>query len=263
MHDRTYATRETHANLQYEKCMLRSHNLFGRARVMMVAELVSFQNLLRRSIPLGGPSSSSPVHVGGPLYATWWSSESWVRGWSRGSVVFFSLASLVALAWTIGELVGYLTGALKGNVWLSFGSICVNVMLFVGIMMFLASGASEGGKEEDSQNPIFFFRWYGQYFQQAMVRFLGSSNGSYGASSDSLVWNGRLVYLRREMTKLAEETKRDCAQMLKVVESTVHQSEQMTRTEVCGLEKSISELLAEQKEMKEQFTTLLEKRRFV
>lgn len=144
---------------QYEKCMPQSHNyLFGSARVMMAAALVSFQNLLRRSIPQGGPSSSSPIHVGGPLYATWWSSESWVRCWSRESVVFFSLASLVALVWTIGELVGYLTGALEGNVWLSFGSICVNVTLFVGIMMFLASGASENGKE-DSQNPIFFFRW--------------------------------------------------------------------------------------------------------
>jgi hypothetical protein len=227
---------------------------------MMVAELVSFQNLLRRC-PQNGPSSSTPVHDGGPLYATWWSSESWVRGWSRGSVVFFSLASSVASIWILGELVGYFTGALKGNVWLSFGSICVNVALFVGIMMFLAGGAGESGKDGDDPNPIFFFRWYGQYFQNAMVRFLGSSNGAMnGANKDDLAWNGRLVYLQREMANLAKDTRKDCHDMLRGVENSVLKGETMIRSEVSGLEKSMVEMLAEQREMKEQFRALLQKR---
>jgi hypothetical protein len=230
---------------------------------MMVAELVSFQNLLRRC-PQHGPSSSSPVRDGGPLFATWWSNESWVRGWSRGSVVFFSLASSVTLIWTLGEVVGYFTGALKGNIGLSFGSICINVALFVGIMMFLAGGAVESGTEADGPNPIFFFRWYGQYFQQAMVRFLGSSNGTLrGTNKDDLVWNGRLVYLQREMANLAKDTRKECNDMLRGVESSVLKGEASIRTEVSGLEKSIAEMVAEQREMKEQFRAILQKRGFV
>ncbi|KAL3903903.1 MAG: hypothetical protein SGARI_005170 [Bacillariaceae sp.] len=39
------------ASDSYEKCLLKSRKLFGRARVMLVAELVSFQSLLRKRDP--------------------------------------------------------------------------------------------------------------------------------------------------------------------------------------------------------------------
>ena len=64
------------ASDSYEKCLVRSQYLFGRARVMLIAELVSFQNLLRRH----GEEEVATYGV----YSVWCWSDSWANGWSRG-----------------------------------------------------------------------------------------------------------------------------------------------------------------------------------
>ena len=64
------------ASDSYEKCLVRSQHLFGRARVMLIAELVSFQNLLRRH----GEEEVATYGV----YSVWCWSDSWANGWSRG-----------------------------------------------------------------------------------------------------------------------------------------------------------------------------------
>lgn len=229
---------------------------------MMIAELVSFQQLLRRNSQQGITSSSTSDL--GLLSNSWWSGDSWINGWSRGSLVFFTLSFLIFFTWTIGELSGYFAGPRLANAWLSFGSIFVNVGLYVGVMFFLASGATDRGNikdgDDESQSPLFFFRWYGQYFQQMMVRVLGSSGGSSAKNGDDL-WKGRLVFLQSEMAKIAQDTKLECKDMLRGVERTVGQSENQVRGEVALLEKSIASFMEEQRKTNERIHSVLDKRR--
>jgi len=229
------------ASDSYEKCLIRSRNLFGRARTMMIAELVSFQNLLKRN-------EMSDQSAGSMVYATWWSSDSWAHGWSRGSVVFFGLSSLVVVTWTVAEVLGHLVGTQYGNLWMSLGSVCVNVALFVCIMLVLSVGASE------KTDKKFCGEWYGRYFQKAMLRMLGSSGGKSGSAQSGmdLEWNGRLLYLRNEMVRLSNETKEDCRSMMRLLEDKMHQSETLLRSEAASIERGLSDLTSERQAMKDQ-----------
>lgn len=226
----------------------------------MIAELVSFQQLLHRNSQQGVTSSSTSDL--GLLSNSWWSSDSWINGWSRGSLVFFTLSFLIFFVWTIGELAGYFAGPRLGNAWLSFGSIFVNVGLYVGVMFFLASGATDRTtiKDSENQSPMFFFRWYGQYFQQMMVRVLGSSGGTAAQDGGDL-WKGRLVFLQSEMSKIAQDTKTECKDMLRGVETSVVKSENQLRHEVSILEKSLVAFIEEQRQTNARINDILDKRR--
>ena len=83
------------ASDSYEKCLLKSQKLFGRARVMLIAELASFQSLLRRcDQDAKSQDQSSPKDI---VYSKWWSSTGLNHNWSRGSVLFFWLSGVVTV----------------------------------------------------------------------------------------------------------------------------------------------------------------------
>lgn len=81
------------ASDSYEKCLLKSQKLFGRARVMLIAELASFQSLLRRT-DSDSDSLNSPLK--GIVYSKFWTSSG-SNNWSRGSVLFFWLTMVVTV----------------------------------------------------------------------------------------------------------------------------------------------------------------------
>lgn len=84
------------ASDSYEKCLLKSQKLFGRARVMLIAELSSFQTLLRKKDQDDTSSQSSTTE--GVVYSKWWTSSGLTRNWSRGSVLFFMLSMFVMVS---------------------------------------------------------------------------------------------------------------------------------------------------------------------
>lgn len=210
---------------------------------MMVAEMVSFQNLLKRNNV--DESTESAV------YATWWSSDSWAQGWSRGSVVFCGLSCFVVAIWTLAEVLGHLVGVQYGNIWMSLGSVCVNVVLFVCIMVVLSVGASTERTE-----ARFCSEWYGRHFQRAMLHLLGTSGDSNLDNAD-FDWNGRLLYMRNAVEKLNATNKDECRSLIKVLESRMHQSETHVRTELSAIEKSVSNLQAESREIKTEMREAL------
>lgn len=133
----------------YEKCLIRSKMLFGRARVMLIAELASFQNLLRKDTRKEGDAPES-------IYSQWWYGTfgSGNQRWSRGSVVFFLLSALVVLVWFIAETVGYFRGRRIGNYIFSLCSILVNVILYCFIVAMLSSGASSANNGTGSRRVL-------------------------------------------------------------------------------------------------------------
>lgn len=84
------------ASDSYEKCLLKSQKLFGRARVMLIAELASFQSLLRRR-DQDAESTESP-RAKGIVYSKWWTSSGLSHSWSRGSILFFWLSMIVTVS---------------------------------------------------------------------------------------------------------------------------------------------------------------------
>jgi hypothetical protein len=89
------------ASDSYEKCLLKSQKLFGRARVYFLAKLASFQSLLRkRDLDADAPVDTLDQENDG-VYSSWWTSGSWswTRKWSRATVLFFVISLIVTCIW--------------------------------------------------------------------------------------------------------------------------------------------------------------------
>jgi hypothetical protein len=228
------------ASDSYEKCLVRSQNLFGRARVMLIAELVSFQNLLMKADNTSYISNEK--NFKSSIYSRWWSSGPWSRNWSRGSVLFFCLSITVIVGWTLAELLGYARGKRYGSILFSLASVLVNVILFAAIMVFLSKGAAstkkEPSKEDDEESD--------SMVQRAMLRLLGTSRDSQvdrrKARGEIDDWNGRVDYLQREMTHIAEQQKSLAVELSKSTENLVSQSEARLQAELCMIEQNFSYL---------------------
>jgi hypothetical protein len=146
----------------------------------MLAELVSFQKLLRARRPKFYSNNDQKTTKNG-----------------RGSTIFFASSLCLVIVWTIGEVVGYLTGPRQSTVLAaSLGSVFVNVCLFAFIMLVLSPNAV---KEEDLQEEQSNGRqaFYSRYFQKAMMHLLGSSIANREPADYQ--WQGRLLYLRDEL----------------------------------------------------------------
>lgn len=224
------------ASDSYEKCLLRSQHLFGRARIMLVAELVSFQNLLRRS-----EQSEEGV------YSAWWTTSALVQNWSRSSVLFFCVSASVMVTWTLAELLGYSRGERHGNILFSLASVAVNVILFIMIMMFLANGASlradkVDADSDESNSPDSFL-------QRAMLRLLGASrNPSLEADfkrNDINDWSGRVHFLQQEMSKIAKEQTSLSMEHAKTMENLISLTESRLRMEINDLHEHFGSLVKE------------------
>lgn len=228
------------ASDSYEKCLVRSENLFGRARVMLIAELASFQNLLRKT-----DQSQDRLTLSTRIYSKWWSSRPWNQDWSRGSVLFFSLSLVVILAWIVGETVGYASRERSGDVILSLASIMVNLVLFIAIITFLASNSAHSGSKKEPYDEVddelstsYTVGWRNGFIQKVMLRILGTSSDGYLKSTGSDEWNGRVHYLHREMKRIAEESSTLLNEQSKGMENLVKISESRLRTQMLTIERS-------------------------
>ena len=221
----------------YEKCLVRSQCLFGRARVMLVAELVSFQNLLRTN-------TDSKVSLMS-IYTQWRSGEVWNKGLSHGSSLFFMLSSLVVVAWTAGEAIGYFGGTRHGLFISSLLSILVNVVLFAAIIWFLQSG-----HDDPSSNNRHEF--YYNCFQKSILRMLGSTQDSASLVRNSDEWRGRVDYLQREMIRIANESNSVWSKQMESMERHVVLSECRIRSELTSLEDTLEEFKVDMRAILQQ-----------
>jgi hypothetical protein len=212
------------ASDSYEKCLLRSQHLFGRARVMLIAELVGFQNLLQTTAPQVNPGTKQE------LYSSWRSPGRLIRHWSRASILFFSLSVLVIVAWTISELLGYAKGEQHANIAFSLASVIVNVGLFAIIMVFLAAASANRNQSPSGKDPN------DGPLLGAMLHLLGVSRNPDHCNKDDDQWNGRVNYLEREMRSIAEDQRILAGQQVKTMENLVNQTELRLKAELEAME---------------------------
>ena len=213
----------------YEKCLIRSQFLFGRARVMILAELISFQNLLRKD------SNPQYDHSQWNVCRRIWMRQR-SKGWSRGSLIFFALSASVVIIWFIGEMVGYAAGEHYGQIAFSLGSILVNVSVLLIIVAFLSQGTS-GMTDASSDDALRGCTscWYRNSIQRCMVRLLGTSeSSSFEKDYDSDSWRGRAIYIQREMTRITAESRAQIKAETKALEGQIY-------SEVGSLERRVLE----------------------
>jgi hypothetical protein len=237
----------------YEKCLIRSQSLFGRARVMLIAELVSFQNLLRTD-------SRKDLDPPESIYSKWWYGTFGDHRWSRGTTIFFLLSGLVVLVWFIAETAGYFRGKRVGNYVFSLASILVNVILFLVIVKLLSNNAKnqdDGGTRRVLNRNGYcscIWKWYDDTIQKFMLRLLGGSDKDTRASNifkrkkksePDEEWSGRVHYLQREMTRLAEQSSMLMDENAKAVELSVNSSETRLRSEVKTVEDNVTDFKRE------------------
>ena len=217
---------------------MRGNKLFGRARVLMIAELVAFQNLL------------SFHDVTYEKDGSWWNrSFTCSKGQSRSSVIFLVLSLLVTTFWTIGEVLGSLLGSSYGNLFMSLGSVVVNVLLLCGVIFFLSTGSAD---HRDQYYRSRYLDWYSRYFQSAMVRVLGSSTSKIHSSGMEIIWQGRLHYLRNEMIRISDDSQKKWEVNIESLKTLFDVRESSTKKELLQMQLAL-------KEMDERNRLLLEK----
>ena len=230
----------------YEKCLIRSQSLFGRARVMLIAELASFQNLLRAETRKDVPAPES-------IYSKWWYGTFGDHRWSRGTMIFFCLSGLVVLIWFVAETAGFFTGKRVGNYYFSLISILVNVILFIGIVTLLSNNAkikANGTHRVLNSRCSCVWKWYDDVIQKAMLRLLGSDKETRSRhfvkrKKEPDEWTGRVNYLQQEMTRLAAETALIMKQNAKAMEENVSNTESRLRSEVRTVEENVIDFKTE------------------
>jgi len=162
------------ASDSYEKCLLRSQKLFGRARVMMIAELVCFQNLMQ------------------------WRND------SSASRLFMRSATVMILVWVVCELNVLITsdGDDATTAGTSLVGLFLDVVLFGAMTTFVRStDIHEEVVDEESEQDFF-----GTIMQSFVLRILGSSRDILGnGRAEDEIWRGRMHHLHKEMIKLSQE----------------------------------------------------------
>lgn len=256
----------------YEKCLIRSQSLFGRARVMLIAELVSFQNLLRTD-------SSKDLDPPESIYSKWWYGTFGDHRWSRGTTIFFLLSSLVVFIWFISETWGFFTGKRVGNYVFSLISILVNVILYIVIVKLLSNNAknqADGTRRVLNRNRSCcscIWKWYDDTIQKAMLRLLGSGDQDSKAPNRFLSrkkgedpapeeeWSGTVHYLQREMARLADATNIMMNEQATAIEHTVSVSETRLRSEVKTVKDSATdfkkEIMDEMKQSEQRMESMM------
>ena len=172
--------------------------------------------------------------------------------------MYFSLASLVVAAWLMWDITAIFYGAGYGNVLLGLGSILINLLIFVGIMIFLSTGAmdisrrtknSKVTSSEDEPHPHRLCgERYGNFLQNMVMRLLGSSSTSSSAADRQAAvdnWHGRLVFLQREIVRVATESSDETSRKIHGLEQVLQQTDNRLRSELALLESGIAEIKAD------------------
>ena len=208
---------------------------------MLIAELVCFQSLLLKNRDNAQLRNSQ-------VFNKWWNATSRFDGWSRGSIAFFGLSSLVIFLWAIGELAGSLSGEKYGSVGISLLSILINILVFSGMMVFLSRGAdSFGSKEEDliGNTSSSESSWLPSFLQQCMLRVMGSSQNSRSfreRDKKSDDWQGRVHHIQSKIDQLGQDCYDHSVKQAQELETMVGSTELRLKADMAALDQRVESM---------------------
>jgi len=191
-----------------------SSSIFGRARALLLAELVSFQYLLaRRHETEHSWLEKVPDIVRRSKYF-----EEITKSWSTSSIFFFTVSMIMCITSFMVELLSFIylnSAEISINKIGAFTCILTNILIFI-ILRFLFRGDGEDVVEEEndkSQNKFLTHikEVYLIIVNFFMSRILDTNDQAYSISSEGneTSWQGRTDYLRRKIEKNVKESKVD------------------------------------------------------
>lgn len=206
---------------------------------ILLAELVSFQYLLRKS-------KNKDNNCWEELIPERFRSR-WIirlsRQWSWCSIVFFVSALSLFFIWTLAEIISFVrnhdSDYINGG-WLAL-SIIMNANILIVILCLLSEDVKSGsasGTEFENRFRRVCMNWYEAAIQFLMLRVLGTAdkhqtaadaNGEGGASS----WFGRAHYLKNSMQKAVRRSEaRTTAEMKKLLEEHISDAKTSANVEM-------------------------------
>lgn len=175
----------------YEKCLTRSEFLFGRARVVLLAELVSFQQLLRSNKDYNEKSILKK--------------ERWTKNWKKESMTFFLLSVIVIILWILGESSAYNSDSHNTFIF-NMSSILVNVLLFIFIVFVLSrisSSAHNVKTNGEGSSRFCLGHCFTSIIERIMLRLMTTGEDTSLANHEKEAWKGQVNYLKDEMGRIA------------------------------------------------------------
>lgn len=216
----------------YEKCLLRSEYLFGRARVMLLAELVSFQHLLR-------PKKATEQLYNKKTYLPW-SGLCWKSKMRRESLVFFGLCSFVIVSWIVGETLAFYGREHDENFSFNLGSLGLVFGLLLAIFFILVRGASGSSSAHPS---------IAKTIQWIMSHFIRTSADAWNVAHEQ-EWKGQVNYLQREMSRIANETTAHTRMLIQEeIRVTNEQRKQLERRIIDSEERIMAQIKETQRQL--------------
>ena len=164
----------------YEKTLIKSSRLFGRARVHQLAEILALQDLFR----VRDTNKISNRFV-----------ESKYFMWTKGGLAFFLITFFMYVFWAVVDLTAL---SLKGQhgLWnLSFFVFVLNLVMFGIFLLLLASCAQTVDSKVDVNN--FLMNSLYRKIQWIIIRLLGQNRSHNSLIHDD--WAGRLMFIKREI----------------------------------------------------------------
>lgn len=208
----------------YEKCLLRSEFLFGRARIMLLGELVSFQNLLRS----GGDGLDKDNE----------NNRKTCMRWRKESILFFCLSTLICLTWIAAETLAFIYGH-DINFKFNMLSVVVNLIVLLIIFFVFVREASSfsitntfrdsnsGGAAMHYTNDSYCSNFISRMIHQFMLNLLRTSKDKSFKKKQNSEWRGQIHYLESEMMRISKKTTMNTKEIIR--EELIHRDARLDR----------------------------------
>jgi len=221
----------------HERCLLRSERLFGRARVVLLAELVSFQSLFMSRDNLH-PSDSSNFTRSSFYDNYCLKVPKWCHSRSKGGKVFLCFSVIVWIAWATWDLSFSLSTSSQAYLNYSIVAVVINALLLYGIVQFLRMGAGDDKGNGGNSLTQTLAMWYDKSVQNTMRRLLGTSADRLLTSKSNALdheWKGRLHHLQKEMHRISSESAARAKSEWETFEQAQRESETRLRGELAAV----------------------------
>jgi len=210
----------------YEKCMIGSKRLFARARVLLLAELISFQNMFKNDHNRKGCIK-----------------------WKRGGLAFTVGAAVCTIVWVVAEYYLYENFDEKEG-YGSYNYCLIIICIYVGLLTIFLIALTR-----KSNNNSFYS--FSRPIQNIMISILGMTVDPRDSKISE--WKGRVLFLRKELSQKIDETSKET---WKLMESELTHCNTRTKEKIYSLEKRIKQseknILTEMKASEDRIKRMLD-----
>lgn len=200
----------------YERCLLQSKQLFGRARIRFLGDTLAFQNLF---VNLENPGQ---------------------RRWTHGGCTFLVTSTIIYVGFVFFELTMIKNVDTFRNDFWEYSSFAMNAWSLICFNVILAQQVEARAEKNFVGVCTRLFSWPINILQ-GIIRLLQGRSIYYISPSDgSEEWSGRVSYLKREMIRVGEEHAKQVSNLNLKIKKSEEDIVELLRTQqrevLCRLE---------------------------